>query len=178
MNIQKLMHVANRAKTIGNGDYTLPNVIFAILLEKYFGARNELTEVLNAKIEKGLTDVLDVNLETKESDGYSPEEVQYDLLTILAKPSTEEVTLASVCIPIPLLNFYSAIAAMKKARIVERGEHMRNYEEPKVWERSDLWEKVLTAIPSDIIVQCVEKHIADEAIVKKAKRTIRNVSEK
>ncbi len=173
MNIERLMRVANRAKTIGNKDYRLPNVIFAILLQRYLG-ETDPTHGLRSLIDQGSVNHLAVQLETKDADGFSPEEVYYDLLCILAR-NEEKTVIDSICIPVPLLDPYSVIATIKNAEIVERNEHVREFEEPQAFEHSDLWEELLKALPAEIILGCTEKHLCREAFVK-AKRVIENLT--
>ncbi len=151
MNIQKLMHVADRAKTIGFGDYTLPNAIFAFLLSAYFSQKQ------NDK-EKSDSETLSLWLETQDTGGVSPSEAFYDLF-VLDLLGADGVV-ASLCIPAPLLEPRSIIAAMKSASLVERKEHIREYEESDGDdEMTELWKRVFEEVDANTLVSVATTYL-------------------
>ena len=151
MNISKLMHVADRAKTIGFGDFTLPNAVFALLLSAYFVQKGNDEEEKEKQ-------TLSLWLETQDTDGSSPSEAFYDLfvLDLLG----EDGVIASLCIPAPLLEPRSIITAMKSVSLVERKEHLRAYEEGEGQnEMSELWDEVFKEVDANTLVSVATTYL-------------------
>ncbi len=147
MNVEKMMHVANRAKTIGTEEgHALSNVVFAILFQEYrarsLGAHTALIPL--AEVER-----LELHLETKDVNGRRNSEVDYDLLVVVAQDELGQ-DVNSVCTPISLLYSYAAIAAMKTAK-VSKGKHQRRCSLVVKYRLMGLWNELLCAIPADEI---------------------------
>lgn len=126
--VQTLIQVANRAKTIVGGfggDYVLADVIFAVLLGRFFNRRGADKE--------GLT----LFLETNDPTGEKYDETYYDLVVL---KSGED----SLSIPLPRLSPQTVAAVFKNktavTMVVERNAHNRVYEEPESGEIDSLWE--------------------------------------
>lgn len=150
MNILKLMHVADRAKTIGFGDFTLPNAVFALLLSEYFQQKGNGNET------EGQT--LALWLETQDTDGTSPSEAFYDLFVL--ELLGDDGVIASLCIPAPLLEPRSIITAMKSVSLVERKEHLRAYEESdEVNEADELWSAVFTEVDANTLISVATTYL-------------------
>lgn len=140
----ELIKLANRAKTVN--EYDLANAIFSVLLDKFFGLSEE---------EREATDVPPVAwLSWEETQGDGLTEVYYDLLVIEAAEFSEEsdgYKLHALNIPVPMVNFYAAITAMKAARITERAEHGRENQEPEDGEIENLWQSFFSIVDKSIV---------------------------
>jgi hypothetical protein len=162
MNIERMMHVANRAKTIGEEDYTLNNMIFALLLREYFIWRSgKVTKDGVYRVSAGQTFLLELNLETKDPRGTYNTEVDYDLLVLIAKNGRGKV-LNSICIPIQHLYSYSAITAMKSTIIVKRGVRRRDDKEAGKNEAVRLWKKLFCAVPREELREAALSNLSSE----------------
>jgi hypothetical protein len=142
----ELIKLGNKAKVVQ--EYDLANAIFAVILDKYFGL---------SKKEREATDVPPVawlTWETQDELGVYPAEVYYDLLVVEAAEYFEEsggYKLHSLNIPLPLINFFAALTAMKAASITERAEHGREHRAPKENEVEDLWKSFFGIVDKSII---------------------------
>lgn len=138
---QTLIQIANRAKTIGEGeDYVLANTIFAVLLDQWFvqGPESELSLVI----------------ESQDPDGSSSYQAHYDVVRLQSGGE-------SLCIPLPLLAFTSAVAVVKAVERVEQQQHFRVYEEPKLGELDALWKEFWLLVDQNEVAQAVERHLAE-----------------
>ncbi len=150
MDIKKLFALADRAKTIREGqNYALPNAVFCVLLDALF---------------KGDEDAqgLEVELETQDCDGSCAKEAFYDLF-VLRLPDGE-----SLCIPASLLCTETAMALTKRATICAREEHGRVMERGRLTEYFELWDELEGAWgPSPIypysLEEAVSNHLTDVA---------------
>lgn len=142
----ELIKLANRAKTVN--EYDLANAAFSVLLDKYFGLPEEDREATDVPPVAWLT------WETQDEMGDWPAEVYYDLLVIEAAEYFEEsggYKIHALNIPVPMLNFYSAITAMKAASITERSEHGRKNQEPEDGEIENLWQSFFSIVDNSIV---------------------------
>ncbi len=158
MNIQKLMHVADRAKTIGEGDYTLPNAVFALLLAEYFAQRQTEDGAAEQK------ETLSLMLETQDEKGVSPSEAHYDLFVLSLKGGENERT-ASLCIPAPLVEPRAIIAAMKSATCDYRGEHNRECEDGEAGELDELWSELFEEVTPEVLATVATTYLVPQCFV-------------
>lgn len=127
----ELVKIGNLTKSIG--DYDLANAIFAVALNRYFGL----------SLDERDTNRIWLVWESQDEAGEYPQEVYYDLLNIeTAEPTETGYHLFRLCIPIPLLDSFAAITALKCANMEARGEHGREEREPEEGEIEDLWERL------------------------------------
>lgn len=126
--IKSLMAIANRAKTIGQGeDYLLANAIFAFLLEKEFEGNENLS----------------ILWETQDKKGKNPRESHYDIVTIIF---SGENSYKELSLPAPLLKTSAAVTALKRAFVVDRSKHRRSFEEGGAKEMRELMREAITIV--------------------------------
>lgn len=138
-NFETMINIANRLKVAGNGtDYRVPNAIFCYLLDGYLRERP-----------LGMA----VSIESRDTDGRENiEEVYYDLFVV-------NYGNRKLSIPVPMLNFYAAITAMKVARVVERKEGQApSYEEE---DRRSLLKALGAVVPLREIFDATRVYLAE-----------------
>lgn len=153
----ELVKLANRAKTIN--EYDLANAAFAVLLDKYLSLPED---------DRGVQDLSEVFYappvawllwETRDDLGRFPGEAFYDLLVVeTASEDSGRWYLHSLNIPVPMLNSYVAITAMKAAsRFTERVEHNREHARPDPDEVEALWESFFSIVDLSTIKDAMNK---------------------
>ncbi len=129
--IESMMGIADNAKAIGY--YPIANAITAVLLDECLGSRRYPQE-------DDPSPPITIEWETQDEDGWYPHEVYYDLVVLRHGDK-------SLCIPVPLLNSFVAITALKAATRRDRAEHRREVEEPREGEVAGLWVGLGEIIP-------------------------------
>jgi len=131
--ITELIKIANRAKSIGGGDYTLPNDIFASLLEYYFSCYpdSEMSLFLETDDPKCL-------------DWWA--NTYYDLFTL-------QFAGESICLPLPKLKPLALGAAMKMAIVIKRQKHNRNTEDADPQEITKLRMRIIEILGREEIIR-------------------------
>lgn len=130
-----LVSIGNRAKDIAR--YDIANDAFAVALDAYFDIQDKDGD------ENGPPPAW-LEWETQDGAGDYPPEVYYDLLDICTPPVRDHVE--RLCIPVPLLNQFEAISALKAATLVERAEHGRETREDEGDEWGGLIEELYGVI--------------------------------
>ena len=121
--IDQLLEVAFAAKGVGH--YDVANAAFAMLLDVVLGESFEV---------KRLT----LEWETQDWEGRLIGEVYYDLLIIV-----DSATNCRLSIPVPLLNKFAAVSALKASTVVERDSHCTNARQGDL--TAVLWERLKEA---------------------------------
>lgn len=148
-----LTKLANQAKSVG--EYRIANWIFAYLLEEYF----RLPEDEKNGTEDG-PPPLWLEWETSDEYGEYPPEVYYDLLVIVCPESFENgYLLHHLNIPVPLLNHFSALTALKCAAVVDREEHGREIREPSETEIADLWSRLFEMVDHSTLASVASSNL-------------------
>ena len=138
----ELIVLANRAKNVRL--YDMANIIFAILLSAAFRQSQHETELW-------------LEWETQDEEGCGPEEVYYDLLDVCCWDIHQ--ARRSLCIPVPLLRNFSALAALKRATIVPREEHGRVTSEASEEQIAELWVELGQLVTANQARFCIEYHL-------------------
>lgn len=147
MEINKLMRVANRSKTITYGrDYTMSHVVFAYLLDIYFvyGRTMEDFELL---------------LETNDPEGRDSFQGYYDIAVLRCGND-------SLCLPLPLLSQPAMTAVLKRATPVPRKNHVRSYCRAKPNEIRQLWQSVFQMTGSRNALTLPLRHLKEKPLIR------------
>ncbi len=154
----KFFVLAERAKSVG--DLVVANYIFAFLFELWlegeiWSSYTEFREVGYSGSTAGLWLVL----ETQDPEGSSTEEVYYDLLRLDFYDGDCNGE-KSLCIPVPLLRPFSALAAYKVALPVDRRQHNRLHTADLTDEvRAELREELFELVPQEVLAKCSERYL-------------------